>query len=66
MVELELSFFMDSEVEQFNEPVVTSREDVVVLQGFDAFDVICVGICIGMHHFSGSHIEMSQHEVIAS
>ena len=66
MVEFHLCFFVNSEVKKFDVAIVCCREDVVVFESSDALDVVCMGIAIGMHDFSGCHIEVSQDKVIAS
>jgi hypothetical protein len=66
MLELELSFLVDSEIEQFDYPVVCTWENVVVLEGFDSLNVVGVCFVIGMDDLTCCDIVMSDDEVVAS
>ena len=65
MFELHLCLLVNSEVKQSHKSIITSWQDVIVLQSFDSFDVIRVSISVGMHDFSAGHIKVSEDEIVA-
>lgn len=66
MLELHLCLLVHSEVKKSNKSIVTSRQDVIVLQDLDSLDVIRVSISVRMYNFSARHIEVSQDKIVAS
>jgi hypothetical protein len=66
MVELHLGLFMHPEVKKPDVAIITSGQDMVVLEYFDALDVVFMGVGVGMDHLSCCHVVVPQHEIVAT
>ena len=66
MMKLHLSWLMNSEIKEANISIVSSCENMVILDNLNVFNVVWMGVLIGMNNISGSHIKMSQDKIITT
>lgn len=64
VVEDHLCLFVDSEIKELYFTVVAGCEDVVLLEAFYGFYVVCMGVGVGMNDRPRHHIELSDNHII--